>query len=300
MQPYFGFINVHIVGLTTFHNRKKKTLKCLSDLHNQSLPNGVTLSITVVDDGSTDGTSSEITRMFPQVEILQGNGNLYWAGGMRYGWDVSVKYKSFDALLVFNDDISIKKNALVDLIEWSDTIEKKHGPLSIISGCFTNKLGQFSTYGGFVRSSKWHPLRFESLTIDGTLQRADAVNMNLALIKSEVLSKIGFLAPYFVHAGADIEFCIRLLKKGGSVFISPVAIGFCDKNSLVGTSREPGIGVIDQWKRLLSDKEEPILQRMLYFRNHGGFFWPILFIGPYLRFWLNFSFTYLKSLFRIK
>ena len=46
---------------------------------------GLEESVIVVDDGSTNRISQKIRDRFPGVEVLTGDGNLWWAGGMRMG-----------------------------------------------------------------------------------------------------------------------------------------------------------------------------------------------------------------------
>ena len=47
----------------------------------------------IVDDGRKDGTVDGIRDRFPEVEIIAGSGSLFWARGMRYGWDIALKIK---------------------------------------------------------------------------------------------------------------------------------------------------------------------------------------------------------------
>ena len=116
---------------------------------------------------------------------------------MRHGWEKSVGHQNFDALLVFNYDIRLHKNALRELIETSLHVRKHFGPLNVISGAFTDLNDEVITYGGFRRSSKWHPLRFEIVSPIGIPCQVDTMNMNCALMTSEALHEVGFLSRYF-------------------------------------------------------------------------------------------------------
>ena len=64
-----------IAALLTCFNRKDKTITCLNSVLN-IIP---TCHVYLVDDASTDGTSEAIKQNFPQVNIIQGNGNLFWS-----------------------------------------------------------------------------------------------------------------------------------------------------------------------------------------------------------------------------
>ena len=77
-----------IAALYTCHNRKDKTLSSLGSLQKayQQSNQKFKLEIYLTDDGSTDGTSVEVKRQFPKVNLLYGDGNLFWAKGMRKSW----------------------------------------------------------------------------------------------------------------------------------------------------------------------------------------------------------------------
>ena len=59
------------------HNRKALTLACLENLKtNGDLQK---YQVIVVDDGSSDRTATEVKENYPEVIVLQGDGNrLFW------------------------------------------------------------------------------------------------------------------------------------------------------------------------------------------------------------------------------
>ncbi|MHC5831198.1 MAG: glycosyltransferase family 2 protein, partial [Nostoc sp.] len=65
--------------IMTCFNRRETTLICLRALAQQTK----SFDVYLTDDGSSDGTSKAVKVFYPQVQILQGNGNLFWVGGMR-------------------------------------------------------------------------------------------------------------------------------------------------------------------------------------------------------------------------
>lgn len=75
---------MNVVVLATCHNRRELTLRALRSLYDQQLPGTVSLEVVIVDDGSTDQTTDAVREEFPHIQIIQGAGSLYWAGGMRY------------------------------------------------------------------------------------------------------------------------------------------------------------------------------------------------------------------------
>lgn len=280
-----------ILAIATCHNRKYKTMAALDTLYRQSGLRDVELDIILVNDGCIDGTVAAVTEKFPDVHIIHGDGNLYWAGGMRAAWDYALsRNMEFDQLLVFNDDVKLSEYALTTLIEDHDLLTRKGTREIVITGNFMNSAKNRVTYGGWVRSSKWHPLRMSLLSPDfkpGKPTVVVTLNMNFALISRKALDKYGFLADYFVHRGADFEYGLRVTKSGGVVASSSKVVGICERNSKIGTSSEPLLGRRARLQRMLSPKEEPLLQRFYFYRCHGGTIWPLLWLAPYLRAFLG-------------
>ena len=275
-------LSLHIVTLTTCHNRREFSLNALRDLHRQDLPDSdFTFSHVVVDDGSTDGTSTAIQAEFPDVELVTGSGNLFWAGGMRFGWEQSVRKKSFDYLFVYNDDIRLEPDALSILLEAAEFIELP----CVVAGSFLSTDGRRTTYGGRSRSSSRHPLKFAELVEpNGTIQRADTLNMNGALISRSALDSVGFLSDFCVHSVADFEYGLKLRKAGGEVIVASRHIGYCDFNPASESLPQDAKTFSEGLQQLFDAKREPFKQRLRYYRAHAGWLWPVYWVTPYLTF----------------
>ena len=109
MQNIFPFVAV----LLTCHNRKFQTLQCLESLFLQQRLNvDFRIEVFLVDDASTDGTAYETRIQYPEVNIIQGNGNLYWNRGMRLAWETAASKNKYDYYLWLNDDTFLKPNAI--------------------------------------------------------------------------------------------------------------------------------------------------------------------------------------------
>ena len=72
-------------------NSRQITLNCLTLLHSQTYNK---YSIIIVDDGSTDGTYQAIKEQFPNVTVLKGDGNLWWAGAVNFALNEILKFAS--------------------------------------------------------------------------------------------------------------------------------------------------------------------------------------------------------------
>lgn len=265
---------MRIVTLATCHNRREKTLNALADLHSQVLPESVSVEHVIVDDGSTDGTSEAVAEQFPDVEIVPGTGGLFWAGGMRYGWEQAVRGKVFDYLLVYNDDVRLELDALSRLMEASGRFVADGGGVDhVVVAAFCGKNGKTS-YSGLVRSSRWHPLRFEQVDPpEEGYREVDTLNMNACLMRHEALERAGFLSDYFVHGGADFEYGVKLKKAGGRIFLVAGYVGVCERNEEQDQYMASSSSLLDCYRRLLDFRKQPVSQRFKYYSRHGGVLW---------------------------
>jgi GT2 family glycosyltransferase len=78
--------------------------------------------VVVVDDGSIDGTAEAVQRNYPEVTLLYGDGNLWWAGaialGMQYALDQQAEY-----IFWLNDDCLPQGNCLSKMLEF---LQERH------------------------------------------------------------------------------------------------------------------------------------------------------------------------------
>lgn len=206
---------------------------------------------------------------FPATHVIHGTGTLFWAGGMRLGYQ-NCSHLPHNFLCPFNDDIRLTETALRELIEAHDYLHKNTGHRrNIIAGSFYSQITGRQTYGGYRRRQGLHPLRIEIVPPTPFLQSIDTFNMNLALIPSDVLLDLGFLAPYFRHSGADIEYGMRATRNHVGCWLAPGYSGVCERNDAASESR------CQRVTHAFGTKGAPFPQTTRYFREYGGFFWPI-------------------------
>jgi len=229
-----------IAVLLTCHNRKDKTLQCLAALYNQQeLELEYAIEVFLVDDASTDGTAVAIANQFSKVNIIPGNGNLFWNRGMHKAWETASKTKDFDYYLWLNDDTFLYPTALQSLL--TNKISD-----SIVCGATQSAISKQTTYGGY----KKNPHRL--VIPDGTFQECDYCNGNCVLISRDVFSKAGNLDPVFQHALGDFDYSFRAKKLGISIYIAPLFIGTCEGHTEIPKWRSPSISLISRVRSLYS------------------------------------------------
>ncbi len=108
-------------------NNLKYTQKCLESLYNNRENGHLTteqVKIVVTDDGSKDGTSDWITKHFPEVYLLQGNGDLWWSGGVNKGIRFAIEVLNVDYILWWNNDIQPAEDYLKNLFKILSSTEE--------------------------------------------------------------------------------------------------------------------------------------------------------------------------------
>ena len=253
------------VILTVF-NRREVTLKGLRTLYRaieflqKEQPDDVfQFDIFMTDDGCTDGTSEAVSAEFPEINIIQGDGNLYWSGGMRKAWkeaiDTGIKY---DYYLWFNDDADLYDDALVTLFS---SMKQVNGDC-IISGAFCDTDGNVS-YGGRDR-------RNDLLSPNGKLQKIYLMNGNLVLIPQLLVKVLGNINMIYTHSLGDWDYGCRAINAGFNVMITRKYVGVTDRHDgIIELYREKSIPILRRLRLLYSPRYNVIATFMFDLKFQG-------------------------------
>jgi GT2 family glycosyltransferase len=206
--------------LMTCHNRRDKTLACLGALFLCDLAEEYLLDVFLVDDGSTDGTAQAVNTHYPQVNVITGNGNLYWNRGMHKAWHVAAQAKNYDYYLWLNDDTYIFKNTLEVMLS---TANLTHNQSIIVAASCSKKTGEL-TYSGFLSTG-------EKIKPTQKFVQAHTFNGNCVLISNAVFQKVDNLDPLFHHAIGDMDYGLRAIKLGIKALIAPNFLAHCESNN---------------------------------------------------------------------
>ena len=230
---------MNIAVILTCFNRKAKTLKCLEslfaarDAYATGHPDeALSLSIYLTDDGCTDGTADAVRQLLTgkDLHIIQGNGTLYWAGGMRAAWREALKVGGWDYYLLLNDDTVVVKDAFVELVNTQCYCLNEYKRKGIYSGitCDTND-GSIITYGGDVWVDRLKATA-RRLPPSSAPQLCDMTNANILLVPAEVVEEIGIFHDGYRHGIADYDYSIQARGHGIPVLITANVCGACDND----------------------------------------------------------------------
>lgn len=100
----------HIAVVIVNWNGKDDTIRCLESLQKINLM-GNTLSIIVVDNGSTNDSVSVIRKSFPKISLIVTGKNLGFTGGNNVGIQMALE-KGTDLIWLLNNDTLADKNVL--------------------------------------------------------------------------------------------------------------------------------------------------------------------------------------------
>lgn len=232
---------MRIAVLLTVHNRCEKTVKCLRSFVEQDSFSTDLYDIYLVDDGCTDQTKDKVSQNFPFVNIISGDGTLFWNRGMLLAWETAVSQQAYDAYLWLNDDVDLMPGALNALNKYS----AKHPDCIIVGAMCGVTDSNEITYSGYIKK------RTVKLEPRETELECDCFNGNVVFIPSTVYEKVGMLDPYFRHSCGDFEYGYRAKKKGVKSYVIP-SIGKCDRNIGGPKWLSKEISLIERFKKLYS------------------------------------------------
>ena len=228
-----------IAILLTCYNRKLKTLSSLHSLYSAlAYYNENTMEssekfdsvVYLTDDGCTDGTAEAIENEFADknISILKGDGNLFWAGGMRFAWNEALKRRDeWDYFLLLNDDTILFNTAFVELMVTNAYCLKRYHKSGIYSGitCSPSDYGKI-TYGGDVFLNKFTGKR-KRLGASNQPQMCDLTNANILMVSKNVVNEVGILYDGYIHGAADYDYTYMARKRGFPVLITAKPCGEC-------------------------------------------------------------------------
>lgn len=208
-------MTVHV--LMPVFNRLAMTRKMLDSLRSQNTDEP--FNLIIVDDGSTDGTAEYLAAQ-QDVTVLQGNGTLFWGGGM----DMALKQvlelaAPDDWILMVNNDTEINAEFLQCLLDTA----RRNRPAAVgsVIRC-EDEPHKLLSVG--VRIDSWRMLIDDELNLvspdirekhfTGTIE-VDALSGRGVLFPVSAIRACGGMRPRWLpHYLADYELSVRVKKTG--------------------------------------------------------------------------------------
>lgn len=190
------------------HNRCAVTLGCIRRLVSEGVFSWA--HVMVVDDGSSDGTATEIAARFPDVELLRGNGQLWWTGAIALGMEAALA-RGADYIMWLNDDCTPIPGALRRLRDVSAQRSALVGGTCVLPG------DEITIYGGLKRNG----FAFDLVPYrSGGIESCDALSGNLVCMPARLVRAIGLPdARGLPHAIGDLDYGLRAGRAGWPVLV---------------------------------------------------------------------------------
>lgn len=232
---------IKIATILTCFNRKAKTVRCLKELFRvlddynvKHRDNRIDISVYLMDDASSDGTAEAVAEVCKDRDfhLCQGDGNCYWAGGMRLAWREAFKrHEEWDFYLLLNDDTTVMDNVFEQLMECHEYALDEFGKAGVYSGCTCDEKDiDVVTYSGDVinpQTKGW-----DRLLPNGMPQMVDMTNANILLVDKSVVDTIGVFYDGYIHGVADQDYGMTARRAGFPVLITSDICGYCEFDHL--------------------------------------------------------------------
>lgn len=187
--------------------------------------------ITVVDNGSTDGSQKHLKKNYPDVYLIENAGNLGYAAAANQALRTSeARY-----VLLLNTDIELDKEAIDILIEFADEHEKAaivgpkllnpDGTVQLSGRNFPSFIDGFMhAFLGIFWPNNPYTVRYKRTHWDRqTARTVDWVSGAAMLIRREAAADVNFFDEHFFMYVEDMDLCYRLWQKGWQVYFCPEA-----------------------------------------------------------------------------
>jgi GT2 family glycosyltransferase len=257
---------IKVAIVTPVHNRREITMTCLRSLSRID-SEGLDVSVYIVDDGSTDGTSEAIREEFPGVHVVQGGGDLWFTEGTNIGVREAMRDDP-DYVLMINDDAVFDQAFLKCMVE---TAENR--PRSVIGSLLLlwdtpHKLFQVSPVwdpwcGG------WRHWNQQTVwTIPDRPWEVDLIVGNCVLVPAGAIRENGLMDSKRFPNFGDAEYTPRLKKAGWKLLIEPRARVFCQPNT--PPKRIGNAPLREKYRMLVTDLGHPHNLRRRFYAGYFG------------------------------
>lgn len=215
----------YVSVIITSWNTRDLLVECLTSIAETVDDFGY--EITVVDNGSTDGSAGILRRRFPQVHLLTNDSNVGFAAASNQGMrDSSGRY-----LLLLNSDVVLLPRSLQRAVQFMDD----HPGIGV---CGAKLLNPNETFQGSY--SDFPSIKSEFLNATGLGRRllnpyypshrpkpgegpceADWIAGSFMLVRREVYEGVGGMDESYWMYSEDTDWCYRIKQSGWKIYYLP-------------------------------------------------------------------------------
>jgi len=209
------------------------TLECVESVRNLDYPD---MRIVVVDNGSTDDSTTVLRNRYPSITLLESERNLGFTGGNNLGIAKALEMGT-DYVWLLNNDTVVEKDALKELVKGIS--ESTEIGLASPFIHFYDAPGEVQFRGSYI---DWKRRRIVKLENGGTIPQG-RVSVSLwgtaLLIRREVLERVGLLNEKYFAYHEDEDYSMRVARAGYRAVVVPEARVFHKNSRSTGNNDAP-------------------------------------------------------------
>lgn len=248
------------------HNRRSETLRCLRSI-GRAERNGFNLHTIVVDDGSTDGTADAVRTEFPDVEIVTGDGSLWYTAGTNRGLTAALKHDP-DYILGANNDQVFDSQCIANMVDCAERHPRSVVGALLLDWETPHKLFQVSPQFELLGGGFRHWYKQTVWTVPAKPWRVELIVGNCVLYPAAAVREVGLMDEKKLVQYGDAEYTPRMLRRGWQLLIEPRARVFCKPNDPVSGFRN--LTASEKVRQLLFAPTGPYSLRRRLYMNLGG------------------------------
>lgn len=270
---------MRLAVLVACHNRRELTRRMLGSLLPQLRGlEGVKGRVFLLDDASRDGTAEMAAGLGEDVEVLHGDGQRYWSGGMLMSQRAAQAWGAERYLLV-NDDLELDPDALTRLLRTFEALEGSRSPGLVLAGALRDEAGGIA-YSGVDFAGRWWSYRFTPVVPEQEPVRCETVSGNLLLVSAATLDEVSPFS-YFRGAGADFYLGLAATRRGGACFVAPGSYGHTSTHATA--QFDPDLSLAERIKATRSPMSPNLAEQVRIARLLERWRWPLWVARRYQR-----------------
>jgi len=256
--------NVHVIVVN--YNTVGLLRRCLD--HVSASRAEATISLTVVDNGSTDSTMAVLHEEYPQVGALRSERNLGFSGGNNLALRQILAESSprtareHEYILLVNSDLFLAPDTIAGLVGFAEgrpdvgavgpRVEKPDGTLDLAcrrsfptpANAFFQLFGLSRRFPGNARFAAYNLTNLDP----AQLTEVDAVTGACMLVRVSAIDQVGLLDERFFMYGEDLDWAYRLKAQGWRIFYNPAVCALHQKGAT--SARQSGRMIVEFYRAM--------------------------------------------------
>jgi GT2 family glycosyltransferase len=198
-------------------NNYSDTKECLDSLAQLTSDN---YQVMLVDNGSIDNSSQLLEEEFPEIQFVNLQENLGFAGGNNVGLEYALK-EEFPFTLLLNNDTIVQDGdflaKLVQVLEEEPSVGAVGPTVEQTDGITQLSILPYPNIGNSIINSLglYHPNHKKR-------QFVDSIAGCCVLVRREAIEQAGLLDENYFMYGEETEWFFRIRKKGWKILFLPV------------------------------------------------------------------------------